>query len=178
MGSSQTRDRTCVSCIGRRTLNLDHQGSPRFYFYSNNSRVDFPGSPAIKTLHFQSGGWGGGGGGIPIQSLVREPRSHMPCGQKIKIIKKKVQCCHSGKREGSVRISILHGCTQRPPDPDQSQLLCKLDPISSCQRKLHLPFFVITIPHTLIYLLLVIHSQSFHHSTSIYWVLLKFQAPV
>ena len=32
VGSSQTRDRTCVSCLGRWTPPLSHQGSPRLSF--------------------------------------------------------------------------------------------------------------------------------------------------
>ena len=73
--------------------------------------------------------------------------------KKLKLKKIRVRCCHTGKREGSVRISILHGCTQRPPQPRPNPVSVQA---GSCM--LHLPLFVITNPLTLTYLLLVIHS--------------------
>ena len=156
MGSSPTRDRICVSCIGRRTLNhWNHQGSSRSHFYSNSSGVDFPGSPAIKTLHFQSWrGWGGWGRGwILIQSLVGEPRSHMQCGQKIKIFFLKSHVLSHWKERSfseNQYFTWLHSTSPRPrPNPVSVQA-------GSCM--LHPPLFVITNPLTLTYLLLIIHS--------------------
>ena len=51
-----------------------HTDLPQNYFPSkNNFTGDFPGSPVVKFLHFQSRQ-------ARVQSLVRELRSHMPCG--------------------------------------------------------------------------------------------------
>ena len=42
----------------------------------NNRQGDFPGGPMVKTLPSNAG--------VPVQSLVGELRSHMPCNQKPK----------------------------------------------------------------------------------------------